>query len=293
MQTIFRFTALLLFLSCSTTKAKAQSPDPSSYFPLETGNQWTLFEVLFPPNAPPDTLWGGTYTLVDQTVVNDTSYHVFDHGIVFADTVRSELDGKFFGRINGKDRLLFDFGLAENESFQFPTGFGTDEYYTVTIERGISLDVGAGHFDDCVVVNFDVAAIDGDRSYWFAPGVGLVMQIYGPGIYGELYEATVSGAIVSSIEQGPHEVHPTVEAGAYPNPFSSVATFRVPSQTVRQPTAQIFDVLGRLVATLHAESCSGTECTFQWDGTGMQNGHYFFRTVGNPPIATTSILLLK
>lgn len=131
--------------------AQAQQPDPGSYFPLDVGNEWTYIEVLFPPFSPPDTLWDGPHTIVGTQNVNDTLYFAFNSFVTLATQFRTNGEGKIWGRMNDADQLVFDFTLPEGQSYFFSSGPTLDDKFEVTVERGLQVDVAAGHFDNVVI----------------------------------------------------------------------------------------------------------------------------------------------
>jgi len=96
-----------------------------------------------------------------------------------------------------KDVLLYDFTLDEGDSYTFKQSDASFDSYVVTIERNVTIDVVAGHFEDCVRLTFDIPeAVDDEKSFTFAPGVGLVLSsFWGEGTY--LYEAVVVDRVIS------------------------------------------------------------------------------------------------
>lgn len=63
----------------------------------------------------------------------------------------------------------------------------------------------------------------------------------------------------------------------YPNPFSDVTTVSFTLDTPTSVTLDVFDVYGRVVATLASQRYPAGTHAFAWDAAGMANGVYFYR----------------
>jgi hypothetical protein len=93
----------------------------------------------------------------------------------------------------------------------------------------------------------------------------------------------------------------------YPNPFNptTAITFTIPHLgdpvgTLHATSLQVFDLLGREVATLVNEVKEPGTYTVQWDATGLASGVYMYRleavSISDPArtyTQTRSMLLLK
>lgn len=270
---------LTLLLLLVPLHIQAQTANTTSYFPLERGNSWTYFLVLEPPNAPPDTLWGGTYSIDETISINDTLYYVAGYPFSLADTLRADGEGRMWARVQGNDTLLFDFTLAEGETYRFQTPYRPNVTYQVSLERGGTTVVGAGRFEDVVTVRFDDPQwLDEERSFTFAPGVGIVQANGELGDYEELYSAEVGGQVITAIEEDVASSLEALQAFAFPNPFSISTTIIVPF-TAGSPRVKaiVYDALGRNVATLRDGECDMHRCKFAWDGSRLPNGAYYVK----------------
>ncbi len=83
----------------------------------------------------------------------------------------------------------------------------------------------------------------------------------------------------------------------YPNPFNPTTTieFRIQSSELRtqKVSLQVYDVLGRPVATLvNGVKHPGTHMV-QWDASGFGSGVYFYRLQAGEFVSTRKMLLLK
>ncbi len=63
----------------------------------------------------------------------------------------------------------------------------------------------------------------------------------------------------------------------YPNPFNPSTTIRYDVPASAHVTLQIYDLLGRVVATLVDEQQSPGQYTVRWDPSGLSGGTYFYR----------------
>lgn len=80
---------------------------------------------------------------------------------------------------------------------------------------------------------------------------------------------------------------------AVPNPFNPVTLIRYQFAETGFTTLKVFDVAGRLVATLVNGELPGGQYEATWDAEGMPSGVYFYRlTVGNFT-QTKKMVLLK
>jgi len=82
---------------------------------------------------------------------------------------------------------------------------------------------------------------------------------------------------------------------AYPNPFNSVATFKLNVPRAMIARIELFDVTGRRVKELWSGAVSETK-TVTWQADDFASGLYFVRAwdpLGNRPLALAKVVLLK
>lgn len=112
------------------------------------------------------------------------------------------------------------------------------------------------------------------------------------GAYGGPLSGIIACILTSVSEQGVDvPVHYELSQN-YPNPFNPQTTIRysVPQREIVH--LQVFDVLGREVATLVNEEKPAGEYTIRFDGNGMSSGTYLYRlTVGSAVAAKRMIYL--
>lgn len=79
----------------------------------------------------------------------------------------------------------------------------------------------------------------------------------------------------------------------FPNPFnpSTDIVFSLPSRAF--VTLKIFDVLGREVSRLVAETLQPGDHSYRWDASGMSSGLYFYQLVAGELIETRKMIFLR
>jgi hypothetical protein len=233
-------------------------------------NSWTYFQVLEPPFMPPDTIWGGTYTIENQLSINDTLYSLAPHPFSLATTLRYDGKGHVWARIGGRDVLYLDFTLEEGQSYPFVEEDGTE--YEVSLERLGTIEIGGGRFDKVISLHFKwTPGVDNDRYYAFGRGAGIVTAVGGGGEYQELYSAAIGGRVITSTERTDEVQGLTVSV--YPNPsvFNSFIEIRGINSGV---IIQIVDVLGRQLREYRRDYCRN-ECHIEIARGNLTAGLYF------------------
>jgi hypothetical protein len=80
---------------------------------------------------------------------------------------------------------------------------------------------------------------------------------------------------------------------AYPNPFNPATTFAFDLPTTSHVRLDVYDVLGRNVATLvNGEMPAGSHSVI-WEASGLGSGVYFAKMIAGEYSATTKVTLLK
>jgi enterochelin esterase family protein len=80
---------------------------------------------------------------------------------------------------------------------------------------------------------------------------------------------------------------------SYPNPFNATATISFSLSEPRHVQLQVFDVQGRLVATLVDSPMTAGAHEVEFDGRELSSGTYFCRLTNGPDILTHKMMLLK
>jgi hypothetical protein len=78
----------------------------------------------------------------------------------------------------------------------------------------------------------------------------------------------------------------------YPNPFNPSTRIQYAVPERGSVTLQVFDILGRQVATLVDEVRNAGKHSVRWDAVGLASGVYFYRlTIGGTSIARKALLM--
>ena len=90
----------------------------------------------------------------------------------------------------------------------------------------------------------------------------------------------------------------TVEASAYPNPFSNQVTIEFVLSESSQVSLDIFDLTGRKVNTLVSETLNQGNYKYQWNATDdsgfvMQPGIYFYSLQNGDQVVTKKLILAR
>ena len=257
-----------------------------SYFPLGDDDQWEYGYVLDPPFSDPDTVRFEPDRITDRVVIADTAYAVLDLPVVPSDTLRVDAAGRVWGRIDGRDALLFDVTRADGETYRVPDPHGESEY-VVTVHRPESVTVPAGTFHDVIDFSFDVeASHDDEIGVTLARDVGMIAA--GSFLeFGSLFAATVGGQYVTAAEPAPGPG----DAGAFPNPFRQSLTVTLPAGAWHH--AVVLDARGREVAALDASRCGPAGCALRWDAAGHPPGMYVVHAEGATRTVAVPVVLAR
>ena len=79
----------------------------------------------------------------------------------------------------------------------------------------------------------------------------------------------------------------------YPNPFNPTTNIRFSLTKLSFTTLKIYDILGREVATLVNNELSAGRHTYEFDGSGLSSGIYFYRLQTGEFTQTRKMLLIK
>jgi hypothetical protein len=80
----------------------------------------------------------------------------------------------------------------------------------------------------------------------------------------------------------------------YPNPFNPATQISYTLGTASKVTLQVFDVLGRQVATLvNGELRSAGKHEMQFNASGLASGVYFYRLTADQKVATMKMMLVR
>ncbi len=283
---------LATLVACVSLAAFAQ---PAAYFPLGPADSWTYGTRA--STTPPQVHPHPPIRVREEVSVHDTTYALLRVPNLFTDTLRTDEEGRVWGWIDDRDRLILDLTLADGATYSFvepgapacPSGADPSVLeactYTVTVHRGLTVATVAGRFDHVVSFSFDIPhVLDEEIVFQLAPGVGVVYSSTWLQPV-ELIEATVGGQPITPVEDGPA----ASTARAFPNPFTSRLTVELPPGDWQH--VEVVDILGRRVATLLDGPCTPVDCRVRWDGHELAPGAYLVRASG--PTGSTVLPLVR
>jgi hypothetical protein len=121
------------------------------------------------------------------------------------------------------------------------------------------------------------------------PGKEYFYKLVSVDIDGTRHDITLSGQRIWSV-QLPFEY--ALDQN-YPNPFNPVTTIQFSLEKTARTTLEIYNVLGQKVATLVNGELNAGAYRYQWNGSGMASGIYFYRLRSDNFVATKKMLLVK
>ncbi len=174
----------LLFISC--TDIIDSEDNFSNYFPLTTGNTWfyNIEEGSVNPAIKSVVEGKTSYNGKEYYVANKIYNYNTPSQTSYKDTLRKTYNGRIYQLIDGKEYLRFDFSLADGAKYKFAGYSLSNNYtYTVTVKKGIKVQIGDLSYNDCTEFFFDIPSfVDDERWYIFAPNIGLIKEFGGEGI---------------------------------------------------------------------------------------------------------------
>ena len=200
---------LLVLFGGFTTSSKVlpQSLDSTDYFPLEVNNQWIYFFFEDVPFFFPDT------TKVLQTqVIKDTVYYVtsvrdpLDRFAGFPKYIRKDSVGNVYGRLAGKDQLVYNVKADSGQQWQVNLSSDTvagaivSHKYTITMKaKMVTVVTYTGLFQNCLQFLLRTDLTEASYYVWLSPGVGIVrIDGWGNAGFWSLKRAVIDSNLISS-----------------------------------------------------------------------------------------------
>ncbi len=292
----------IIFLAL-TFLAVAQSIAQTFTFPLQKGNIWQYKE---PPPPPYD------YDLIEARVMTDTlmsnghSYTLiswYNYGYANAiwnhyyrqasDTVYEYLPNAVNGGMTN-EVIRYNFAKALGDTV---TSYATggDTIVTTVIDQGTMSVSGTPTSFKTYYIGYKHSTM-----FWMdkiTDGIGLMYEEIEAGFELSLVGSIINGDSLGTI-LGVH-VTPSTIAHAYdlsqnyPNPFNPSTTIQYTIPDQQFVRVLIFDVLGRLVATLVNNVQSAGSHSITWVANHSPSGVYFCRLETSKFTATRKLLLQK
>jgi len=79
----------------------------------------------------------------------------------------------------------------------------------------------------------------------------------------------------------------------YPNPFNPSTTIRYQLPVASEVKLEVYDVLGKKVATLVSERQAAGYYQYVWNANGLTSGVYFYRLQAGGFVETKKMMLVK
>ena len=262
------------------------------YFPLEVGNSWTYCVNSYFP----DTM---TYYVPDSLNIDGMKY--FLYGMVptpqyyFVDTIRKDIDGNIWKKVNGIDHLWFDFTKDSGAAYTFPE-HNDSLYYNVEVSnKNFTLQTCRGvTYSQCIKMFFDIPQfVDDERYYSFAPQVGIVEMHGGDGPLFLLDSALIISSPTGIVSERPSRANLFELSQNYPNPFNPVTTIKYSLYTSSFVAIRIFDVLGRVIETLVSDDKKPGNYSIKFNAGKLPSGLYFCKMQAKNFEETKKLLLVK
>ncbi len=258
------------------------------YFPLGIGESWTYVSAF------------GSTIMLEESVVGAISIHGktwYQHtgsrfdlvgiGALAIDTIGVDSIGRVWRYEFGQKYMLFDFSIDSGQTYTTETSYPFSN--TVRVRKNLTVDVPAGHFEDCIDLYFERSFVDESVGFIFAPYVGIV-QWYGPfiGIM-KLNNTTISSTRESPV--GPPLLFSLGQN--YPNPFNPTTTISFTLHSSLITTLTIHNILGQWVAMLVNDKLDPGTHSVTWDATGFPSGVYLYQLSAGGFSLTRKLVLLR
>lgn len=194
----------------------------------------------------------------------------------------------------GQERLIADFSRSVGDTIAtYINGFDTTDMillnYRISNLFGLNCRqwdflTNPRHFVDAGIVETITDSIGLTTYTSFSEQKNITGAIVNGKQYGTI--VSVNGPI--QFPSSEYRLHQN-----YPNPFNSTTEIRYQVSDTRMITLEVFDVLGKEVATLVHEIKSPGTYKVSWEATGFPTGIYFYRLRAGNFIDTKKLILLK
>ncbi|MDX2127517.1 MAG: S8 family serine peptidase [Chloroherpetonaceae bacterium] len=109
----------------------------------------------------------------------------------------------------------------------------------------------------------------------------------------QIFRYAESETILSSPSEGGPRVHPFNLSQNYPNPFNPSTTIQYQIANASDVKLEVFDVLGRKIATLVNTRQSAGTYRIPFNANGLSSGVYFYRLISGNTIDSKKMTLVK
>jgi Secretion system C-terminal sorting domain len=287
--------------------------DYLSWYPLQVGNEWIYNSttVKYEPIGP----YVGSqysYSISSKKVIGDTTmpnhkkyYIIYDSEW---DTLFERIDtvtGQIF-RYNTDTSLGYYEYAVDNLLANLGDTVNTHNHARYGAPYSVFQKIDTLNLFNSIYLEryFQLYGSLYGFSYSFAKGIGLDSRHY-EFDFGDTYE-TLKGAIINGVIYGDttitaikkHENTPTRFnlSQNYPNPFNptTIINYSIPAgQNVSTVQLKVYDILGRVVATLGNKEQRPGNYKVQFNASNLASGIYFYRLKAGEFAETKKLVLLK
>jgi photosystem II stability/assembly factor-like uncharacterized protein len=280
---------------------------------INGGNNWSVTgrdscsygDILFSNNTTGFS--GGYNNNIDRGIIKRTTNGGLNWEVYYLDTMNSVFDvcntsenfwfAAGFGRYNnnnGQDGFIcrsMDFGNTW-QTIQFP--------HPIT-----SITFSSEHTGYACAYNNLVYKTTNSGDDWFATyninaggsdGLCFVDDLtgYGVGRYGQIIKTTSGGGVLINIEPQSYIVPVKYNLYQnYPNPFNPATKIKFDIPKAMNASLKIYDILGREVSVIVNDFLIPGTYAFDYDGSNLPSGVYFYVLHGEGFTESKKMILLK
>ncbi len=261
------------------------------YFPIEVGNTW-IYHVN---SYFPDTI---TYHVSDSLNIDNVKY--FLYGMVvppeynFNDTIRKDVMGNIWKKVNGVDYLWFDFTKDIGAAYTSPDNNPSCIYNVEVVDKNFTLQTNRGNYSHCIKFFFDIPqSVDDEVFYSFAPEMGIIEMYGGDGPQFLLDSASIIRYPTGIVDEQQSSSNLFELMQNYPNPFNpnTKIYYTIPQRSF--VTLKVFDVLGNEISTLIDEEKESGNYEVTFITNNLSSAIYFYQIKANDFIETKKMILLR
>ncbi len=300
---------MIALMLIGVARAGAQTDSLVDVFPLAVGNQWTYrYFTIFVQNGGPGILTitdsgSAVYSIVGMVRTADSTRWMFRvrrdliHHRSIPDSTYPVRDTSNFQLI---ERLEAQHHLYRNEDAN-PIRLDVLPFtreFTDTTRIYRYRNVGLGDtttFKSAIPRGFPNPLFR--STFTYKKSVGQIRFRYNDGVLDYTYAAEhilISTVITSA---GKSE-EPTYPAGFrlsqnYPNPFNPTTEIRYQTSEVSRVTLDVFDMLGRKVATLVDEVQGSGFKIVEFNASELAGGVYFYRLTAGSFVETRKLMVIR
>ena len=173
-----------------------------------------------------------------------------------------------------------------------------DFYYSTTALAAAGSNVFAGTYGGGLYLSTNQGAL------WTKVMEGMTnetdiadLYVYKDTIYAatptNVYKRPLSEMVTAVQQKGPNVPATFSLLQNYPNPFNPTTVISYQLPVTGQVTLEVYDMLGREIATLVNDRENAGSYSVKFDGSKLASGVYFYRIVADNYVATRKMALLK